>query len=144
MFFKAEYIQALNEEEIARNELKAVTSQFEESKKKLDNFKKQNEKAINLNLELSNILCNFKARTTLYSILINISKIILASIFDGAYGSSAENQLETDVKRLGEERATVQTALQKWSNARFLLVYAYNQIQCSEARWTDLTGLDIK
>jgi hypothetical protein len=56
-FLKAEYIQALNEEEMARNELKAVTAQFEESKTKLENFKKQNEKAINLNLELSNILC---------------------------------------------------------------------------------------
>jgi hypothetical protein len=42
---------------MARNELKAVTVQFDESKSKLENFKKQNEKAINLNLELSNILC---------------------------------------------------------------------------------------
>ena len=42
---------------MAKNELKAVTAQFNESKKKLDDFKKQNEKAINLNLELSNILC---------------------------------------------------------------------------------------
>ena len=34
-----------------------MTAQFDESKNKLDAFKKKNEEAINLNLELSSILC---------------------------------------------------------------------------------------
>jgi hypothetical protein len=53
-----------------------------------------------------------------------------------------ENQLEADAMRLGEEKKTLHTALRKWSNARFLLVYAYNQVQASELRWADLMKLD--
>lgn len=48
------------------------------------------------------------------------------------------------MKSLGEEKATLQEALQRWSNARFLLVYAYNQVQCAENRWVDLMGLDLR
>jgi hypothetical protein len=38
----------------------------------------------------------------------------------------------------------LKTALNKWSNAKFLLVYAYNQLNCSEQRWTELMNLDIR
>jgi hypothetical protein len=48
--------------------------------------------------------------------------------------------LENEVLSLGEQKNILQKALHKWSNARFLLVYAYNQLVCSEDRWKDVIG----
>lgn len=66
------------------------------------------------------------------------------SAFEGDYGSDLENQLEREVKILTEQKDQLRTALNKWSNAKFLLVYAYNQLNCSEQRWTELMNLDIR
>lgn len=49
-----------------------------------------------------------------------------------------ENQLEQDFKKLSESKTSLESAIRKWSNARFLLVYAYNQVKCAEERWIDL------
>jgi hypothetical protein len=64
--------------------------------------------------------------------------------FDGDFGSELENQLEKEVKILTESKDKLRSALHKWSNARFLLVYAYNQIQYAETKWTDLMKKDFK
>ena len=45
---------------------------------------------------------------------------------------------------LTEQKDQLRSALHKWSNARFLLVYAYNQLQCSEQKWIEMMKLDIK
>ncbi len=66
------------------------------------------------------------------------------STFEGPDGSDLENQLEKDVEDLEQQKNILKSALNKWSNARFLLVYAYNQLQCSEVRWIDMMRLDIK
>ena len=66
------------------------------------------------------------------------------NIFEGDAGSDLENKLEADSKSQAEVKKSLHTALRKWSNARFLLVYAYNQIQASELRWADLMKLDIR
>lgn len=55
-----------------------------------------------------------------------------------------ENRLEAECKDLEEQKEILKSALNKWSNARFLLVYAYNQLQCSEVRWIDLMKMNIK
>ena len=57
-FFKQEYLNSLNALEIASNEVKAISSQYEHAKEKLTNYKRENQKAIDLYNEQMNILCN--------------------------------------------------------------------------------------
>lgn len=118
-----EYLHSLNQLEIATTELNTVTQQYNHSKDKLESFKRDNKKAIELFNEQMNILF---------------------SAFEGEYGSDLENQLENDVRILTEQKDQLRTALNKWSNAKFLLVYAYNQLDCSEKRWSELMSLDIR
>jgi len=66
------------------------------------------------------------------------------STFDGDYGSDLENSLEKEVKSLTEQKEKLRSALHKWSNAKFLLVYAYNQIQTAEQKWSEIMGLKAK
>jgi hypothetical protein len=54
-----EYLHSLNLSEIAANELKAISEQCEHSKQKLDKYKRENQKAIDLYSEQMNILCMF-------------------------------------------------------------------------------------
>lgn len=70
--------------------------------------------------------------------------IDLDSTFEGDYGSDLENQLEREVKILADQKDQLKLALHKWSNARFLLVYAYNQIQYAEHKWTEMMKLEMK
>ena len=57
MFFKHEYLQSLNLVEIAENELKAITQQYNHSKEKLHEYKMKHQKAIQLYNEQMDILC---------------------------------------------------------------------------------------
>ena len=52
-------MQSLNILEIALNELTAITRQYEHSKEKLENYKKENQKAIELYNEQMSILCTY-------------------------------------------------------------------------------------
>jgi hypothetical protein len=108
--------------EISNNELKSVVQQFENAKEKLEKYKKENQKALEIYNEQMNILY---------------------STFDGDFGSELENKLETQVNELGKSKEQLRSALHKWSNARFLLVYAYNQIQASEQSWMELMKLEL-
>ncbi|CAF0828677.1 unnamed protein product [Brachionus calyciflorus] len=117
-----EYFQALNLLEIATTELKSITAQYEQGKQRLENYKKENKKAIELH---------------------NEQMSILYSTFEGEFGSDLENSLEKEVKLLAEQKDQLRQALHKWSNARFLLVYAYNQIQLCEQKWSEMMRLDI-
>lgn len=56
--FKQEYLNSLNSLEIATNELKAITSQYEHAKDRLGRYKRENQKAIELYNEQMNLLCN--------------------------------------------------------------------------------------
>jgi hypothetical protein len=57
-FFKQEeYLHSLNQLEIATTELNTVTQQYNHSKDKLESFKRDNKKAIELFNEQMNILC---------------------------------------------------------------------------------------
>lgn len=73
-----------------------------------------------------------------------IKCLFLDSTFEGDYGSDLENQLEKEVKILADHKDQLKLALHKWSNARFLLVYAYNQIQYAELKWSELMKLEMK
>ena len=65
-------------------------------------------------------------------------------VFEGPEGSDLENHLEKEVEELEEQKRILKSGVTKWTNAKFVLVYAYEQLQCSEARWIDMMKLDIK
>jgi exonuclease VII small subunit len=67
---------------------------------------------------------------------------ILNSQFEGADGSELENQLERQVVALDAEMAKLKAALNRWNNARFLLIYSCNQIQNAEAKWAMVMAID--
>ena len=54
-----------------------------------------------------------------------------------------ENCLEKQVEELEEQKRILKSGLTKWTNAKFVLIYAYEQLQCSEVRWMDMMKLDI-
>jgi hypothetical protein len=116
-------MQVLNLYEIAGNELKSLTEQYEQSKEKLSKYKKENERAIEL---------------------LNEQRDILNSTYDGKFGSDYENELENQVKTLSQQKDQLRHAIKKWSNSRFLLVHAYNQIENSERSWSEMMRLDLK
>lgn len=61
-------MNSLNALEIAANEMKTITAQFDNAKEKLATYKRENQKAIELYNEQMNILCKFFIR------LININQ----------------------------------------------------------------------
>lgn len=69
---------------------------------------------------------------------------ILNSTFDGDYGSDLENELEAAIKEHDKEMIQLKAAINRWNNARFLLIYACNQIQCAEQHWKEIHELDIE
>lgn len=120
---KCEFLESVKKAEAAKEHLKITESEFDESLNKYNLY--QNE--------------NFEALT-----LFNEQMNILYSIFNGQDGSKLEAELESKMKDIDENCEIFKSALNKWSNSKFLLVYAYNQLQCSESRWQDLIQMDIK
>lgn len=120
---KTEYEESVRHCDAANKQLQEVTKRYQDSLNKYNEYQSKNKVAIDLFNEQMNILY---------------------STYEGAEGSDLENQLEGKVKELEEQKEILKSALNKWSNSRFLLVYAYNQLQCSEVRWLDLMKMDIK
>lgn len=120
---KMEYLESVRQVEVAETQLKSVTEKYQRALDKYNNYQRDNKVAIDLFNEQMNILY---------------------STYEGEEGSELENRLEAECKDLEEQKEILKSALNKWSNARFLLVYAYNQLQCSEVRWIDLMKMNIK
>ena len=70
--------------------------------------------------------------------------MILNSQFDGDDGSDLENELEALVNKLEKEKVTLKSAITRWNNSRFLVIYACGQIQCAETQWQKLYKINIK
>ncbi len=69
--------------------------------------------------------------------------LILDSTFEGEYGSDLELKLDNEVSKLTEKKDQLKSALIKWGYARYLLVYAFDQIRTAEQQWIDLMNLEL-
>lgn len=107
----------------AEKKLSENTGKYQEALNCLQEFKEKNKKALDLYNEQMNIL---------------------NSTFDGDYGSDLENELEAAIKEHDKEMIQLKAAINRWNNARFLLIYACNQIQCAEQHWKEIHELDIE
>jgi len=119
---KQEYMDSVAQVESAEKQLAKVTNNYKSSLEKYNEYQRKNKIAIDL---------------------FNEQMDILYSTYEGEEGSALENELEAQCKELEEQKEILKSALNKWSNSRFLLVYAFNQLQCSEVRWSDLMKMDI-
>lgn len=56
----------------------------------------------------------------------------------------SESELETKVEEHRIEKEKIKSAINRWKNSRFLVIYAYKQLKCAEERWTNLMKMDLE
>ena len=67
---------------------------------------------------------------------------LLDQIFNGAYGSVRENQLESILDQTEEMRNRIVEANFKWRQAQMMIDYAYKQLEYAVNKWTGIQ--DVK
>ncbi len=117
------YEKSVKQRTKLEKELSRKTEKWQEATDCLREFKETNKKALDLYAEQMNII---------------------NTAFDGDDGSELENKLEVVQKEMKKEREQLKVAIKRWNNARFVLIYACNQIQVAEAKWDELMLLDLK
>lgn len=115
-----EYLEAVTEQEIAKKQFDGVTQQKLQLEKELVSLDTQKEELMTL---------------------LDEQDAILEKIFDGAYGSDLENQLEAEFDLLKEKKERISVAKYKWANAKLLLEHAIKQLAVACGKWTSLTSI---
>ncbi|CAG2240796.1 unnamed protein product [Mytilus edulis] len=118
---QAEYLEALNKEELAKKDLEGITKQIQDIQAEIKNLTPEVEKLDKLVAE---------------------QEELLSSIFKGDYGSQKENELESKMDMLVEKRNRVGVAKYKWTNGKVLLQHAVNQLAYAVKKWDELGKLD--
>ena len=67
---------------------------------------------------------------------------LLDQIFNGAYGSIQENQLESLLDQTEEMRNRVVEANFKWKQAQTMTDYAYKQLEYAVNKWTGIEDVN--
>ena len=67
---------------------------------------------------------------------------LLDQIFNGAYGSDKENQLESLLDQTEEMRNRIVEANFKWRQAQMMIDYAYKQLEFAVNKWTALENVN--
>ncbi|XP_072020564.1 uncharacterized protein [Amphiura filiformis] len=111
-----EYMQALNKSEIHKKELQAATRQLEALKEATQPIQKESE--------------DLKQ-------LYDQQDSLLASIFNGKYGSEKEFKLESNLDMMMEKKQRISVAKYKWTQSRQLISHAVNQMGLGVRRWND-------
>ena len=66
---------------------------------------------------------------------------LLDQIFNGAYGSEKENQLENFLDQTEEMRNRIVEANFKWKQAQMMIDYSYKQLEYAVNKWTGLQSI---
>lgn len=119
---KAEYLEALNREELIKRQLDTAQPHLVETEKEL-----AKEKAGIAELEK---MCQEQEE-------------LLSKIFDGAYGSELENKLESDLDLVREKRQRIGNAKYKWTNGRILLEHACTQLAVANKCWGEVNNSSL-
>ncbi|XP_078327394.1 uncharacterized protein LOC111115419 isoform X1 [Crassostrea virginica] len=119
---KAEYLEALNKEELAKKKLDSVKPMLEKMEKEI-----KKERGGVKELEE----------------MVQEQEELLSKIFDGAYGSDLENKLESDLDLVREKRQRIGNAKYKWTNGRVLLEHACNQLALANKRWEEVKNASL-
>merc|ERR1712038_1556161 len=116
-----EYLDALNNKEIATQELANL-----------------NEQKASLELEIDALV---EQSTDLHA-LYEKQDELLKRIFGGEYGSVEENQLEEALDQHEEMRNRIVEANFKWKQAQLMVDYAFKQLNEAVGKWKALTNID--
>uniref|UniRef100_A0A915DQ38 Uncharacterized protein n=1 Tax=Ditylenchus dipsaci TaxID=166011 RepID=A0A915DQ38_9BILA len=116
-----EYLDALNQQEVAEKELKGSKMQYERAAKVADIYKRQCDQLNELYEKQDDML---------------------VAIFGNDYASQKENQLEAELDDALEWQQRISLAKFKWTNGRVLLVHASTQMAFGITRWKELEHID--
>ena len=67
---------------------------------------------------------------------------LLDQIFNGAYGSDKENQLENILDQTEEMRNRIVEANFKWKQSQMMIDYAYKQLEYAVNKWSGLQNVN--
>ncbi|KAL8572357.1 hypothetical protein ACOMHN_023126 [Nucella lapillus] len=112
-----EYLEAVSRQEMVQQQLSGLTQQ----KKALER-------------EVAEVGKHMEVLLKLY----DEQDDILGKVFNGAYGSDLENQLEAQYEGLLERKERIVVARYKWANAKLLLVHAVKQLGLACSKWMDI------
>ncbi|XP_068212071.1 myosin-14 [Palaemon carinicauda] len=117
---KAEYLAALNKQEIAEREL-------ETQKKTRD--------------QVAEEVAELETRAQKLHDLYKQHDNLLDRLFGGEYGSVLENTLEAELDELEAHRGRIMEANFKWRQAQMMLEYACKQLAVAVQKWQDLPAI---
>ena len=112
-----EYVDALNKQEIAEQELENLKTQY----------KKLYEEVIAAKTDLDE-LNNLRSK----------EEVLLGRIFNDSYGSDKEWKLEMELDMLGQRKERINAAHVRWRAARVYLDHAVKQLSWSTRRWAQI------
>lgn len=115
---KKEYVDALNKQEIAEQELESMKQQYKKLYEEVIIAKKDQDELNSLKLK---------------------EEELLGRIFNDSYGSDKEWKLEMELDLLGQRKDRINAAYVRWRGARVYLDYAIKQLSWSARRWAQIS-----
>lgn len=114
---KQEYVDALNKQEIAEQELESMKQQYKKLYDEVIVAKKDQEELNSLKLK---------------------EEELLGRIFNDSYGSDKEWKLEMELDLLGKRKERISAANIRWRAAHVYLDHAVKQLSWSTRRWAQI------
>ena len=104
------------------------------ARKELENLKEQKE-------TLTSEVQELDRRSERLQDLYKEQDELLDQIFNGAYGSEKENQLENFLDQTEEMRNRIVEANFKWKQAQMMIDYSYKQLEYAVNKWAGLQSI---
>lgn len=120
---QAEYLEALNKEEVANQQLQGLKKQKADMEAQHNSVKSEVDKMNKV----------YEERDTL-----------LSNIFGGEYGSELENKLEAEYDEIMDKKQRIEVAMYKWKNGRCLLHHGVQQLGRANELWNKLPEVPQK
>lgn len=114
---KQEYVDAVNKQEIAQQELESMKQQYKKLYDEVIAAKKDQEELNSLRKK---------------------EEELLGRIFNDSYGSDKEWKLEMELDLLGQRKERINAANTRWRGAHVYLDYAVKQLSWSTRRWAQI------
>ena len=117
-----EYMDALNQQEVAEKELKTQQEEYNALYAEVQTLQKECEELQKLRAEREKKL---------------------DEVFDGKYGSDLEGQLEMETELLTERKEMITRTRNYWSNAKVLMEHAVKQLAYATRRWAQINSVSV-
>lgn len=119
---RSEYVEALNKQEIAEQELESLKQQYQKLYNEVVSAKKDQDELQSLR---------------------NKEEELLGRIFNDSYGSDKEWKLEMELELLAERKTRISAANTRWHGASVYLTHATKQLSWSARRWAQISSHNV-